>query len=75
MTRPDVFTQQDQRFLEGVAHWIGTVAHRAELLQRVASLAAQEARRATAEELVTVDPTYHHGTHFLLSLPINDMGE
>ncbi len=53
-TQPDFFTEQDQRFLEGVAHWVGMVAHRAELLQQVARSAAEEARRGTAEELMTV---------------------
>ena len=53
-TQPDRFTAQDQRFLESVAHWVGTVVHRAELLQQVAHSAAEQARRATAEELVTV---------------------
>jgi two-component system, OmpR family, sensor kinase len=54
MTQPDFFTQHDQDFLEGVAHWVGTVAHRAELFQQVAQAAAEEARRGTAEALVTV---------------------
>ncbi len=53
-TEPNAFTEQDLHFLEGIAHWIGTVVHRAELLQQVTASAAQEARRATAEELVTV---------------------
>ncbi len=53
-TEPDAFTEQDLRFLEGVGHWTGTVMHRAELVRQVANSAAQEARRATAEELVTV---------------------
>ena len=54
MTQPDFFTEHDQDFLEGVTHWVGTVIHRAELLQQVAHAAAEEARRGTAEELVTV---------------------
>lgn len=54
MTQPDFFTQHDQDFLEGVTHWVGIVTHRAELLQQVAQAAAEEARRGTAEELVTV---------------------
>ena len=53
-TMPDAFTEQDLHFLEGIAHWIGTLVHRSELLRRVADSATQEARRTTAEELVTV---------------------
>lgn len=51
---PDFFTEQDQRFLEAVAHWVGTISHRAELLQRVARSAVEDTRRKTAEEMVTV---------------------
>ena len=53
-TQPEVFTEQDQQLLEGIAQWIGLVIHRAELLQRVTSDAAEQARRGTAEGLVTV---------------------
>ncbi len=54
VTQPDAFTEQDQSFLEAIAHWISLMVHRLELLQQVAHSAAAEARRATAEELVTV---------------------
>jgi signal transduction histidine kinase len=53
-TQVDVFTQEDLRFLEAAARWVGMVAHRAELAERIAHDAAQAARRATADELVTV---------------------
>ncbi len=54
MTQADFFTEQDVRFLEGVAHWMGIMAHRAELIQQVAHTAAKQARRMAAEELMTV---------------------
>lgn len=53
-TQPEAFTEQDQRLLEGVAHWMGMVVQRAELLQQVTHSAAEQARRGTAETLVTV---------------------
>lgn len=53
-TQPDFFREQDERLFEAVAHWVGTVAHRAELLQQVAQAAAEQARRGTAEELLVV---------------------
>lgn len=53
-TQPHWFSEQDEHFLKGVAHWIGIVVHRAELLQQVAHSAAEQARRGTAEALVTV---------------------
>jgi signal transduction histidine kinase len=50
----DAFSDEDLRFLETVARWVGVVAHRAELTQRMTEAAAEQARRLTAEELVTV---------------------
>ena len=50
----DAFTPEDLSFLEAAARWVGMVAHRAELAERLANDAAQAARRATADELVTV---------------------
>jgi signal transduction histidine kinase len=49
----DAFTEEHLRFLGAVASWVGMVAHRAELTQKVAQDAAEAARRATADELVT----------------------
>ncbi len=51
---PEHFTTEDHRFLETVALWIGMVARRAELAERVAQNAAEEARRLAGEELVTL---------------------
>lgn len=50
----DKFSQQDLRFLESVAHWVGAIAHRAELVERIARDAAEQGRRVAADELVTV---------------------
>ncbi|MDP9351964.1 MAG: GAF domain-containing sensor histidine kinase [Chloroflexota bacterium] len=52
--RTDAFTSEDLAFLQAVAHWVGMVAHRGELVERIAHDAAETARRAAAEELVTV---------------------
>jgi signal transduction histidine kinase len=52
--RPDFFTAEDARFAESAAQWIGIVAHRAELAEQIGRNAAEQARRAAAEELVTV---------------------
>jgi two-component system OmpR family sensor kinase len=50
----DYFTAEDARFAESVAHWAGIVAHRAELADEIGRNAAAQARRAAAEELVTI---------------------
>lgn len=50
----DFFTDEDCRFVESVARWIGTLAHRAELVEEIAKNAVEQGRRAAAEELVTV---------------------
>ena len=52
--RSEFFTQEDARFMEAVAPWIGLVAHRAELAAEIARNAAEQGRRAGAEELITV---------------------
>ncbi len=51
---PDFFSARDLRFLEAVARWVGSLAHRAELAERNAAAAAEQGRRAAAEELVRV---------------------
>lgn len=51
---PERFTQEDLAFVEASARWIGTVAHRAELLEELTRAAAARGRRAAAEELITV---------------------
>lgn len=37
--RPNFFTDDDVRFLEGVSRWVGMVAQRVELTERIATLA------------------------------------
>jgi DNA-binding NarL/FixJ family response regulator len=49
--KPDLFSEQDRRFLEAVAGWIGTLMHRAELVEELARDAIQQGRRQAAEEL------------------------
>ena len=51
---PERFTDVDVRFAESVARWVGTVAHRAELVQEIARNSVAAGRRAAAEELITV---------------------
>ncbi|HWV35119.1 MAG TPA: GAF domain-containing sensor histidine kinase [Thermomicrobiales bacterium] len=53
-SEPDFFSEPDLQFLESVSRWVGMIAHRAELLERVASEAAEQGRRAAADELITV---------------------
>jgi signal transduction histidine kinase len=52
--KPDFFTAEDARFIETVGHWVGIVAHRAELAEAIGRNAVEQGRRAAAEELVTV---------------------
>jgi signal transduction histidine kinase len=51
---PEVYSEYDLRFLEAVAGWVGTILHRAELIEQIRSEEKKEARRTTAEELVTI---------------------
>ena len=51
---PDFFSDEDLRFLSAVAHWIGALTHRAELVEQVTSAALAQGRRQAAEELITV---------------------
>lgn len=44
----------DLEFLAAIAHWIGVVTHRAELVEEATRTAAERARQRTAEELVSV---------------------
>lgn len=50
----DAFSEQDQRFFEAATRWVGLVVHRAELVEQLTISAAEEARRLTADELITV---------------------
>lgn len=51
---PNFFSQQDLRFLEAVARWIGIVIDRAELVERMRHEAVEQGRRLAAEELLIV---------------------
>jgi signal transduction histidine kinase len=51
---PERFSADDVRFAELVVRWVGMVAHRAELVEEIARTAAQQGRRAAAEDLMTV---------------------
>jgi two-component system OmpR family sensor kinase len=53
-SEPDTFSDDDLRFLEAVARWVGMVAHQAELAERVARESAEQARRVAADELISV---------------------
>ncbi|RKH11025.1 GAF domain-containing protein [Corallococcus sp. CA047B] len=64
--RNDFFTDRDLRFLQAVARWAGMVAHRVELTRELTNLAVKQARRAAAEELVTV--LAHDMANYLLPL-------
>ncbi|MDI1451927.1 GAF domain-containing sensor histidine kinase [Polyangium sp. 6x1] len=50
----DFFTDDDERFVALISRWVGTVAHRAELVEEIGRNAVEQGRRAVAEELVTV---------------------
>jgi len=51
---PEAFSEYDLHFLEAVARWVSTILHRAELTRQTLHEAKEEARRTTAEELVTI---------------------
>jgi two-component system, OmpR family, sensor kinase len=50
----DAFNEQDLRFIQAVSGWVGTIAHRAELVELLRRDTHDEARRMAAEELVTI---------------------
>src|SRR5947209_12149106 len=52
-TTRDMFAERDLRFLLAVAHWVGIVAQRAELVERATASAVEAARAAMVQELVT----------------------
>ncbi len=51
---PERFSEEDLAFLGAVARWIGLILHRAELVERIAHDAAEQARQSTATELITM---------------------
>jgi two-component system, OmpR family, sensor kinase len=50
----EFFKKEDVPFAESLGRWVGILAHRAELAEQMARNAAEQGRRAGAEELVTV---------------------
>lgn len=52
--QPEAFREDDLRFLEAVARWVGLVIHRIELVENLAKEAAERAHQVAAEELVTI---------------------
>jgi signal transduction histidine kinase len=52
--RPDAFSAQDVKFAQAVARWIGSVAHRAELVEEIERNAVEQGRRVVADELITM---------------------
>ena len=51
---PDMWTEDDLRFVETAARWVGMVAIRAELSERLAQQAEEQGRRAAADELIAI---------------------
>lgn len=52
--QPDRFSADDLPFLAAVARWVSLVLHQAEMVERLTQAAAEEARRTTANELITM---------------------
>jgi two-component system, OmpR family, sensor kinase len=52
--RADAFTPHDVTFAQAVSGWVGSVAHRAELVQDIERHAVEQGRRLVADELITV---------------------
>jgi signal transduction histidine kinase len=50
--QPEAFAEEDLRFCEAAARWAGLILHRAELTERLAREAAEQARRMAADELI-----------------------
>lgn len=53
-TIPDYFTARDVKMTEVVARWVGLLTQRAELVEKIRVTEAERARRAAADEIVTV---------------------
>jgi two-component system, OmpR family, sensor kinase len=52
--RRDFFSEADEGFVTSAAAWVGTLAHRAELMEEIGRNAVEQGRRSAADELVTV---------------------
>jgi signal transduction histidine kinase len=51
---PEFFDKHDVIFMTSVSHWVGALAHRAELIEEIRTADVQRGRRAAADEIVTV---------------------
>jgi two-component system OmpR family sensor kinase len=51
-TQPNFFAEDDIRFLKAVSRWVGMIAQRAELTERIATEAREQGRRVAADELI-----------------------
>ena len=51
---PEFFDEHDVIFMVSVAHWVGALAHRAELIEAIRTADVEQGRRAAADEIVTV---------------------
>jgi signal transduction histidine kinase len=51
---PEFFSVDDLRFLGAVSRWVGSVVHRSELVEELTRSAAEQGRRAAADELITI---------------------
>jgi two-component system OmpR family sensor kinase len=51
---PKFFSEQDLRFLEAIAHWVGIVIQRAELVERMKRETVEQGRRQATEEMLTI---------------------
>lgn len=52
--QPDAFSEEDLRFGEAAARWVGLILQRAELAELAVQETAAQARRVTAEELIQI---------------------
>jgi two-component system, OmpR family, sensor kinase len=55
-TTPNRFSTADLDFLEAVSRWVGLVAHRAELVERLTHEAVERGRRLIVQELSALTP-------------------
>ena len=51
---PTFFSEQDLRFLEAVARWVGMVTHRAELVEQLEKAAVERGRHAALKEMTSL---------------------
>ena len=52
--KPDVWSDEDLRFVEAAGNWVGLLVQHAALVERLAVRAREEARRAAADDLIAV---------------------